>query len=387
MKFITNYLKSKNIWNLVFLILVLVVLGLLYRRFEDKRIREENLDNYETIQKYLLDDGEEAREELMKNKKPILWIHIPYEYNSRKWLSFGSRSSFDLNQPYLYLTVKTILKNCDQSFKICFIDDRSFAKLIPNWNIDLSKLSPPILNNIRQLGLMKLLYRYGGLICPVSFLCMKDLIGLYEMGTRGEKMFLCEMYDRNITSTSYKYYPNLSFSGSLKENPILCELIDFIQRTSSNDFTAQSEFLGDFNRWCEARIKRGQINFISGIYIGIKTLNDKPVLIEDLMSQQYLELYPETYGIYIPADEVLKRRKYEWFARLSEKQVLQSNTIIGNYLLLYNTPNSSGFLEPMKNKPKPDWVSFWKVPSDAPVWGLKPIDLGNHINRLEYPET
>ena len=386
MKFITNYLKSKNSWNLVFLIAILVILGFLYRRFEDKRLREEKEDDYESLQKYLLEDGEEAQEELMKTTKPILWIHIPYEYNSRKWLSFGSRSSFDLNQPYLYLTVKTILKQCSKSFKICFIDDNSFAKLIPNWSIDLSKLSPPILNNIRQLGLMKLLYRYGGLVCPVSFLCMKDLMGLYEMGTRGDRMFLCEMYDRNITSTSYKFYPNLSFSGAPKDCPMVKELIDFIQRISSNDFTAQSEFLGDFNRWCEARIKRGQINIISGIYLGVKTLDDKPVLIEDLMSQQYLQLYPETYGIYIPADEVLKRRKYEWFARLSEKQVLQSNTIIGNYLLLNTTPNNSGaFLEPMKNKP--EWVSYWQVPSGAPVWGLKPIDLGDNINKLKYPQT
>ena len=39
----------------------------------------------------------------------------------------------------------------------------------------------------------------------------------------------------------------------------------------------------------------------------------------------------------------------------------------------------------MKNKP--NWVSFWDVPSDAPVWGLKPIDLGDNINRLEYPKA
>ena len=75
---------------------------------------------------YLLDD-----DTLGKSKKPILWIHVPYEYNSRNWLSFGSRSAFDLNQPYLYLTVKTIIKNCDESFKIVMIDDGSFEKLIP----------------------------------------------------------------------------------------------------------------------------------------------------------------------------------------------------------------------------------------------------------------
>ena len=97
-------MKLGNMTNLFILFFILMVLGFLYRRFEDKLMREENKDNYEAIQKYLLDDVT-----LDKSKKPILWIHVPYEYNSRQWLSFGSRSSFDLNQPYLYLTVRSII--------------------------------------------------------------------------------------------------------------------------------------------------------------------------------------------------------------------------------------------------------------------------------------
>ena len=89
----------KSISNLFILFFILVVLGILYNRFEEKQKREEKTDIYESIQQYLLDD-----DTLGKSKKPILWIHVPYEYNSRRWLSFGSRSSIDLNQPYLYLT-------------------------------------------------------------------------------------------------------------------------------------------------------------------------------------------------------------------------------------------------------------------------------------------
>ena len=149
----------KSIQNILILLFILIVLGFLYRRFEDKIIREENTDNSKAIQNYLLDDVT-----LAKSKKPILWIHVPYEYNSRNWLSFGSRSSFDLNQPYLYLTVRSIIKQCDKSFTICIIDDKSFKRLIPDWNINMSSTSNPILSNIRTLGIMKLLFRYGGLV-------------------------------------------------------------------------------------------------------------------------------------------------------------------------------------------------------------------------------
>jgi len=368
----------KSFTNLFILFFILIVLGFLYKSFEDKRIREENSNINKEIQNYLLDDVT-----LGKSKKPILWIHIPYEYNSRKWASFGSRSSFDLNQPYLYLTVKSIITKCDNSFTICIVDDNAFQKLIPGWNIGMTKISDPILSNMRTLGMAKLLYRYGGLICPVSFLCMKDLNGLYNKGTRGNKLFLCETTDRNITSTEFDYYPSFSFCGAPKESNTVMEFCDFIQRVMSRDFTAESVFLGDFNRWCNARIKSGRINMINGLDIGTKTVQDKPILVEDLLSNNYLDLYPNTYGILIPANEILMRRNYEWFARLSTKQVVESDTILGNYFLLSLAPKEDqGILEPLKVKP--NWVGFWRTPLQD-VYGLKPNFLGDNLLKEKYP--
>jgi hypothetical protein len=136
----------KSFSNYIFLFIILIVLGILYKRFEDKRMREENLENVETIQKYLLNDSS-----LNKSKKPILWIHVPYEYNSRNWLDFYSRSSLQLNQPYLYLCVKSIIMHCKDSFFICIIDDKSFDRLLPNWDINMSLFSNPILHYMRHL--------------------------------------------------------------------------------------------------------------------------------------------------------------------------------------------------------------------------------------------
>jgi len=371
-------MKLGNLQNLFILFFILIVLGFLYKRFEDKRMREENKDNYEAIQKYLLDDVT-----LGKSKKPILWIHVPYEYNSRKWLDFGSRSTFDLNQPYLYLTVRSIIKNCGKSFTICLIDDSSFDKLIDGWNIDMNRISDPILGNMRTLGLMKLLYLYGGMICPISFLCIKDLKGMYEKGTRNNKMFVCEFVDRNIRATTNDFYPNLKFCGAPKENEIVSNLIDFIQRTMSRDFTDQSVFLGDFDRWVNARINSKTINLIPGIDIGVRTTDNKQILIEDLLGNNYLNIYTQAYGIYIPANEILNRTKYQWFARMSEKQVMESDTIIGNYILIPIAEGGGNILEPLEIKP--DWVHFWRVPSGAPMWGLKPNFLGDNIPTLEYP--
>jgi hypothetical protein len=378
----------KSISNLLILLFILLVLGILYRRFEDKREREEIIDIYENIQQYLLDD-----DTLGKSKKPILWIHVPYEYNSRRWLSFGSRSSFDLNQPYLYLTVRSIIKCCDESFTICIIDDSSFKKLIPGWNINMTSISDPILSKMRMLGLTKLLYMYGGLQCPLSFVCIKDLLPLYTKGIRGDKMFVCETIDRNSSSVDYDFFPNLKFCGAPKECETVRELCEHIQTTISNDYTAESKFLGDFNRWCAQKIESGKMNMIEGVEIGTKTVSEKQIILDDLMSNQYLDLYQGAYGILIPSDEILNRRKYEWFARLSQQQVLDSDTIIGNYILLSVAPGEQGAmstikpLEPLINKKVEDkFVGFWRIPSDAPYWGLKPSGLGDNLQMIPYAE-
>jgi len=82
---------------------------------------------------------------------------------------------------------------------------------------------------------------------------------------------------------------------------------------------------------------------IPAIEIGVKDINDDPITIDILMSQGYISLYSNTYGILIPAYEILNRTNYEWFARLSPEQVLKSDTIIGKYILLANAPYKKEF--------------------------------------------
>ena len=42
-------MKLGNLQNLFILFFILIVLGFLYRRFEDKRMSEENKDNYDML--------------------------------------------------------------------------------------------------------------------------------------------------------------------------------------------------------------------------------------------------------------------------------------------------------------------------------------------------
>lgn len=363
-----------SVSNYIILFVILISLGILYQKYLEKQSTFAPFDSYGEIKKYLLKD-----KSLDKSKKPLLWIHIPHEYNARHWLSFGSRSSFELNQPYLYLTVKTIIKNCDKSFKIVMIDDGSFEKLLPKWNINMELLPEPIKGYIRQLAMAKLIFNYGGMNVPISFLCFRDLISMYNRGTNDDTMFVCENNDNNITATNKLYYPNANFMGARKHNETVKKFIDFMEQTISQDYTAEVKFLGEFDQWCNDKITKGKMRLIPGTDVGIKSVDDVPVTVETLLGDDYIHFYGKMYGIWIPDKMILKRRNYEWFARMSPDQILQSQFILAKYFVLALAPDSHmGIIEPMENKP--DWISFWRVPlghGTLNVWGPMPNNLGS----------
>ena len=366
--------------NFIILFVILISLGILYQKYLEKQSRHINVDNYSEIKQYLLKD-----KTLDKSKKPILWIYIPHEYNARNWLSFGSRSSCDLNQPYLYLTVRSIIKNCDSSFKIVLIDDGSFEKLIPGWNINMSFVGEPTKDYIRQLAMAKLIYNYGGINVPISFLCFRDLLSLYNKGTNHNTMFVGENNDMNITSTSKLFYPNSQFMGAQKNNETVKEFINFMERKISEDYTAQIQFLGEFDSWCHQKIINGKMRLIPGTDLGTKTVDDEPVTVDTLLSDDYIHFYNKMYGIWIPASQILARRHYEWFARMSPEQIFESQFILAKYIVLTLTPDSKeGTIEPMENKP--DWISFWRVPltnGTLNIFGPMPQGLGNNVPRAK----
>jgi hypothetical protein len=369
--------------NYIIIVIIVIALGILYQKFCEKQYSiagiPEGLDNYNEIKKYLLSESYNESA-LAKSKKPILWIYVPHEYNTRNWTSFGSRSSYDLNQPYLYLTVKSIIKCCDESFHICIIDDKSFDKLLPSEKDNDNHI---IEGNVRQLLLAKLIHLYGGISVPISFLCSKNLIGLYEKGTNDDTMFVCENINGNITSTNNMFYPDARFMGAKKNNDTVEKYINHLEGLIDSDYAAEYEFKGGYNKWLKDQITKDKksIRLIPGTDVGTKTINEEPVLIDDLLNQEYIQFFNKMYGIWIPADQILKRNSYEWFARLSADQIFQSNAILAKHFV------STVSLEKEKEKEREtdkenDWISFWRVPATngtLNVYGLMPSGLGDNV--------
>ena len=340
--------NAKNMYLYVFALALVAVASYVGDKFKNQF---KDRDEYDLVRQYLLNESP-----LYGNNKPKIWIHTKYEYNSRVWKSFQSRSSMDLNQPYIHLTIKSIVDHCGDDFHICLIDDNTFSKLIPSWDVDLTKLAEPFKTRARQIGMAGLVYYYGGMVLPNSFLCMKPLRNFYLDATASDKPFVCEGVNRtaNIVRQGsaggrLAFLPELSIFGANKNDPTIKELIDYLnENIQIPHFSGEPEILGKDGYWCLDRIEEGKMNLVGGEVVGVKTKCRKPILIENLLEEEYLNLSPHCVGINIPAEDVLARTKYQWVAVMDTHSLLDGQFILSKYAraailsgncLLYTSPS------------------------------------------------
>ena len=303
-----------KIINKIGLFIVVMLVGFLYRRFMDKCEMDQKVQDM-----YIIN-----RELLGKSKKPILWICVPRCKNARQWSSFYSRNSDNLNIPYMNLTIKSIISHCGKDFKICIVDDDSFKMLLPNWTPELDKIGDPLREKVRYLGMMQLLHHYGGMFVPPSFLCLRNLLPLYNSNSP----FVVE----NVNYYGdCRFAPDAYFIGSQKECPIIKSYIEYITRMVSNDYTDESIFLNDLSKWCALRCERGTMSLIDASLVGVKNNKGNAIVTEMFFEQQPLNLLCNKFGILIPHEQIMKRTSLNWFCYIKTDELLTLDTDLGSY--------------------------------------------------------
>jgi hypothetical protein len=194
---------------------------------------------------------------------------------------------------------------------------------------------------MRELAMAQLLNRYGGMRLPPSFVCFEDLITLYELGVNTETasgggIFVAEMVSKSVISSSMAFAPSCKIMGCRKDNEIMRKYIEYLEVLVSKDYTNEMDFEGNISKWFFNQVSSGAVNIIKPELIGAKKMDDSPVILDNMMSDTNMELSKESFGLYIPSAELIKRRHYGWFVRMSPSQVLDSNTQIAKYLLAMN---------------------------------------------------
>ena len=203
----------------------------------------------ELIRKYLLNESP-----LYGMNRPKLWIHSTYEKNARQWKDFYSRNTTDLNQPYIHLTIKSIINHCGADFNICLIDDETFSKLIPTWEVNMATLSEPHKSTYREVGMLQLLYLYGGIIVPNSFICMQNLAPLLA-----EQPFVAEMVNRTCNASNQNFMPSTKFMGAKKGCPVIQKMLAENKADVNRHFTTEDKFLGNTQQWLYNAVNAGSM--------------------------------------------------------------------------------------------------------------------------------
>lgn len=316
--------------KVIVIFLLMTIVGYLYDKYRIKVERNNRISHDDIVRQYLLNDN------ALTSKKPIVWVHIDYEVNSRNWESFGSRNTTRLNQPYKYITLQSIINKSGGNFNVCFIDDESFGKLMPNWSISLHSLAEPIKSHMRNLALCKLLYTFGGVLVPSSYVALKSLNGIYDTGLESHDAFIVECLNNSISANTQDTFASHLFMGCEKESETMRELIKYLEIVNSKDYTAEQQFLGDVNNKCFQLVKKNKMRLLDGKLVGVKDDNNNALYAENLLGTTYIDFNQYLQGIYIPDREILNYSKYQWFSRMSVEQIYNSDMNITKYLILSN---------------------------------------------------
>jgi hypothetical protein len=281
----------------------------IYKYYQNSEVHFENAMHYRYADEYFI--GEDR----MHRLKPILWVHTASEVNAREWESFYSRNSTKLNQPFLYLTMKSILDKCKGSFNVCLIDDDAFGRLIPNWKVKMDALPSPIKEHYRQFALTTILYHYGGLLVPASTLCLDNLVDLFKEGVEQRDAFVVDIGGEP------------RFMGCKKQSDHVKHLMEFQGKLLKTDNTEQADFTGAVAKAC------AHMTVVDGGRVGTKKVDGSTLDLGELLGNNPLELRPDAAAIYIPAEEILRRPKYAWFSRLNQEQLLKSDLTLAKYFV------------------------------------------------------
>lgn len=323
--------EKQNIYHYLFAFGLVIIANYVASQYKQKFIEDDMNSEQELIRKYLLNDSP-----LYGITKPKIWIHTKYDINARKWKDFMSRNTTDLNQPYIHLTIQSIIDHCGEDFHVCLIDDETFSKIIPSWEVDIYHMAEPMKSYFRELGMVTLIYLYGGMTLPDSFLCMQNMKPFYDDGLKNNMPFVCESINRKmLVSHNNKklFVPDTKIMGANKNDPVILEFMEYLQKQNSKpDFTSEREFLGDSSQWLINKTNNQKMNLMGGETIGIKNIKRKQILLEDLFEEDDLELTHNCVGIYIPEDELLLRHKYKWFVYLNKQDILNTNAVIVKYI-------------------------------------------------------
>ena len=264
----------------------------------------------------------------MDNK--TLWLYYDQsDVNSRFWADFGSRSSRVLSTPYLNLCYQSIAMKNGQTYNIKVLAGLSdVAVLLGGWN----NLPKPLQNPIAHVGEAELNYiratilnRFGGVWVNPSTIFLKPLPDYSESKN---VIFFGTDKDETYSGSNGTPVPGVDIMYSPNAHNPVFEHLEKVALARIERQEGGRQFRGDI-KWDlrEVMAKYKDIEYLPECEFARKE-NGRRIQLEDLLGTSIIPVNPKACFIPLPNKELEERRNFEWFLRMSEEQILNSELYI-----------------------------------------------------------
>ena len=262
--------------------------------------------------------------------RPLLWIYVPFEFNSRMWWSFYSRSSKCLNKPYQLLCMKSVIDHCKEDFDIRIICDSDLPALLESVP-DLSTIPEPMLSGVRDCLLCRVLAKFGGILVPPDFVAGSSLKWAWD-ATPDDRLVCVEGRNASVTSQENPFSLSPKFMACRRHCKAMQQVADAFGELVSTNMTASPIFEGS----ASSIIASTQPVVIPAEAVGLSTYSGETVTLEDLSGSTEIDFGGPVIGVWLCGRVIASHTAYGWMERMSPAQVLTSNTEMGKILLSFS---------------------------------------------------
>jgi hypothetical protein len=262
---------------------------------------------------------------------PTIWIYVDdTDVNSRWWADFGARSSRVYNLPFLNLCYQSIVNAAGDKYHVEVIGGLADAER------RLGGLPEPMRNKRLPLRDEEMTYlkvafleKFGGLWMGPSTIAIKKFP---ELPNDNVVLFGSDPLETYAGSNG-TFLPNQHALWSPKaHHPFFVQWHAILKERIERQATGK-EIRNDKN-WDILFVGTGKQNVIVMPHAELtRKQTGRKIELEDLLSTGQggvlpFAIHPETIYIPFPWPELLERRIFGWFLRMSEEQILESDIVV-----------------------------------------------------------
>jgi hypothetical protein len=259
---------------------------------------------------------------------PVIWIYVDdTDVNSRWWADFGARSSRVYNMPFLNLCYQTIVAAAGQNYHVEVIGGLGDAER------RLGSLPGPMRNKRLPLRDEEMTYlkvafleKFGGLWLGPASICLRT----FPKFSQDKVVLFGSDPLETYAGPQGTFLPNQHAMWSpMPGHPFFKQWKAILEARIEEQHTGK-EIRNDKN-WDILFVGTGKRDVIMMPNAELtRKKGGRKIELEDLLAAGTegnipFDVHPETLYVPFPWPELLERRMFGWFLRMSEDQVLESD--------------------------------------------------------------